>query len=1519
MTLPAMKDSDDGKRSNGRLFMSFLLPALTTSIICLVTATAQPAVRISEFMAANKSIVIPNAPGVFDDWIELHNPDATAVDLTGWFLTDNAGNLTKWPFPPGTTLPAGEYRVILANNGNGPDANGNLQTNFALAAAGEYLALIRPDLSVATEFGPEGSNYPPQSDDISYGLNPSDLTLVYFSTPTPGAPNSTNGFVVVSDLQFSHERGYFTSPISVALATTTAGATVYYTLDGSSPLNANGTPAANATAYSSPIPVATTTMLRAAGSKSFAGSTAVATHTYIFPQHVATQTRPPNYPLTWGGGVTGDYDVDPQVSQSAADTQRFQEGLRDLPTISVVASRDTLFGTGGLYVNSLSNNEKAVSAEYFHPSPTIDGETGPVRFQIDCGIRMQGGASRNAVHKKHSVSLRFRSTYGKSKLIADLFKSPATNEFNSIQLRAMYNNSWIHGSADQRARATMIADQWIRDSHIAMGNDDGGSGRYVHLFLNGMYWGVYNLHERPENDHYAGYSGGAYDKDQVFGFNPGNNTFAERDSFNSMKAAVATRNWNSIISKLDVDSYIDFYIGQHFGHNDDLKTNDNWRAAGGGPANAPWRFYPWDSERTLENPNNANALAISQDGASIIADLIHVEEFRVRFADRAYKHLHHDGALTNPANRNRYLARVAELDRAIVGESARWGDKQNGGGGPFGDYTRAENWLKAVYGPLSFQPTAGALGSGGWFPTSGPNRTTIMINAWKSQTWASGLPTKLPAINPPQFAVNGTLQHGGSLPNGAALTLTGGTGEIYYTTDGSDPRIVGGAVQPGLAPYTGTPLSLDASGPVKVRWKLGDSWSALNEAHFSLGSPAQPGDLRIAELHYHPTSPSALERVALKGLDTSRVFTRDDFQFLEILNVSAKIVNLSGCELSEGVAFTFGDVSLLPGQRAVVAERLSAFAIRYPDAPQPAGQWSGALAKNGETVTLLSASLAPIDSVTYGDSGAWPSRPDGDGPSLEIINPLGMANDPSNWRSSREFHGTPGSAGAGPDKRILINEILANTTSPLKDALELVNTSSAPLDLSGWFLSDGKSEYRKFRIPNGTILAAGAHLAFDETHFNHAIESAISDYSANGSETTVTSASHGLSTGDAISISGYGGTGAYNGTWQVIVTSPHAFTIPVACIDNAPTKGGWTPGQPFALSAQGETVWLMEARTGGELVGFVDQVSFPPTLEGESVGRWPDAQGPLVPLQFPTFGTTNSPPRVGPLLIAEIMFQPPWLPESDFEFVEIWNPTAAAQSLANWTLRGNVDFNFTNESIPAGGRLVVVGFDPADTVKREAFLTAYRVDHPVAFTGPWNPGDSLSNAGGTVRLRRAGTLPSDESGNYPLVVEDEVNFLSSTPWPDAATGNSLNRVGKESFGSEAASWAADIPTPGGAPLIGFALWAYQNEIAGDILGDPDGDGLPNLVEYAFAFDPLIADFGALPQPALENGLMVMEYHVDQARQDVSITVEGSEDLAGWEPVPSLTIEVQNGIETRRAKSPPDSGRYFMRFRVTSVE
>ncbi len=136
--------------------------------------------KISEFMAANSS-TLSDEDGDESDWIEIHNPTAESLDLGGWHLTDRSGNLTKWTFPT-VQLNAGERLVVFASGKSRTVGTGQLHTNFSLDGDGEYLALVRPDLSIATDFAP---SFPDQVPDVSYGVG--NATTVSTVLPTGAA------------------------------------------------------------------------------------------------------------------------------------------------------------------------------------------------------------------------------------------------------------------------------------------------------------------------------------------------------------------------------------------------------------------------------------------------------------------------------------------------------------------------------------------------------------------------------------------------------------------------------------------------------------------------------------------------------------------------------------------------------------------------------------------------------------------------------------------------------------------------------------------------------------------------------------------------------------------------------------------------------------------------------------------------------------------------------------------------------------------------------------------------------------------------------------------------------------------------------------------------------------------------------------------------------------------------------------------------------------------------------------
>jgi len=578
-------------------------------------------VLITEFMASNGSAVpleageILDGNGASSDWIELHNTSDHDLDIGGWYLTDEAANPGKWPFPPGTTIAAGGYLLVFAssksqqdNPDNFPytDSLGYLHTNFSLSRDGEYLALVRPNLSIAHEYasvdnGGGDYGYPEQERNISYGLY--DDTERFFAAPTPAAANDPVYVDFVAPVEFSHKRGFYTGRIDVVLETATEGATIRWTTDGSRPDISNGT------TYQGPIPVDKTTTLRAVALRAGWRPSPVQTHTYIRPDKVLTQRAPADYPTSWSG-YPADYEMDPEIYDSSAYSSSMDAALRSLPVLSLVTEKDNFFGSNGIYTNPTASGpawERPVSAEYFN---TSDGR----EFQIDCGVRIYGGANRQPRKcPKHTLRLLFKSDYGPSKLDFPLFGDGAVNSFDTLILRGGYNNSWIHWSPGQRRRCQFIRDQWIRDSQLAMGQVS-AHGSFVHLYINGLYWGLYNITERPQASFAAKYYGG--EKEQWDALNSGaavgessTSSWATAQSVADTVNMSTTAGYEALGEHVDIPNLIDYMIVQLYGGNQDWDSH-NWYAAKRRIDGEGFKFFSWDSERTLESPTGHNKTGI---------------------------------------------------------------------------------------------------------------------------------------------------------------------------------------------------------------------------------------------------------------------------------------------------------------------------------------------------------------------------------------------------------------------------------------------------------------------------------------------------------------------------------------------------------------------------------------------------------------------------------------------------------------------------------------------------------------------------------------------------------------------------------------------------------------------------------------------------------------------------------------------------------------------------------------------
>ena len=241
----------------------------------------------------------------------------------------------------------------------------------------------------------------------------------------------------------------------------------------------------------------------------------------------------------------------------------------------------------------------------------------------------------------------------------------------------------------------------------------------------------------------------------------------------------------------------------------------------------------------------------------------------------------------------------------------------------------------------------------------------------------------------------------------------------------------------------------------------------------------------------------------------------------------------------------------------------------------------------------------------------------------------------------------------------------------------------------------------------------------------------------------------------------------------------------------------------FGLNRTGEAV-VLSYLPGTAENRIVDVVEFEAQEPDISLGRYPDGD-PWLFRMDPSREVANTLP-IGDIVITEIMYHPA---DANDEYVELFNPTVASIQLASakgpWRLDGAVEYTFDDGlTIPAGGCLVVVDFDPVlETARLDAFLATYvdeSVVSDVIIVGPWQ--GTLANEGERLVLEKP--LAGNED-DEPIVwaIVDEVIYSDVTPWPGSpdGLGDALRRIGTgpADSGNDATNWEADLPSPGIRP------------------------------------------------------------------------------------------------------------------------
>jgi hypothetical protein len=1303
-----------------------------------------------------------------------------------------------------------------------------------------------------------GLNY--TADDVNFLIVPElaayQLELdgtAYFPSPTPGYINNQGVVGFVADTTFDVDRGFYDDPFDVHITTVTPGAGIIYTTDGSKPSLTNGikvSPVDPNTPPLATVHIASTTVLRAAAFKEEHQPSNTDTHTYIFLDDV----------------ISSDV-MDTAITEDPRYAPQMHDALTDLPTLSLVAD-DT--------IDDNQEYEVGVSVEWILP----DGSEG---FQENAGVKYFGGWWAGPFAKQN-FRLYFRSEYGAGKLNYPLFEGfdrgiEAVEVFDQLSLRA--------GSHDMVERGFYMSNRFTDDTMLDMGNLN-PHGRFVHLYLNGTYWGQYHLRERWNADMHAEYLGGRREDYEAINGNlnvggwafgdayDGDGLVWERISF-MVDGVPGPPYSETILPYLDTTHYIDYMLMFMFGNSEDEYRCVSPVLPGGG-----FKWFLNDADGFTRDAGDRTYMAqpgrYNGDGPGSIFSMLLAEgnpDYKTLLADRIHKHFFNDGAMTPGKNTIRLLERCNEVERAFIAEAARWGyrtpDSWKNARDSYVNYvlpyrtaTVIDQFKAAGFYPDVDAPVFNINDSylhGGYvnagdmlsitFPSSGTNIESELVAAgvsvrahvpvddslglaWTANgftpdnDWTDGstetgvgyergtgyeslintdVESEMYDISASVFCrleftfdgseveeltlqmkyddafiaylngvevcrtsnitndtpgsaaaypdheasfdiyedfditsykyllstgtnvlgihgINATLTSSDMLILPRMVTMTSNLSDsapVWYTTNGSDPRLSGGSINPGAVEYS-DPITLTKSTLVKARALDDGTWSALNEAVFAVGPVYE--NLRITEIMYHPADPNT--------------------EFIELKNIGNDPVNLNLVSFPNGVDFTFPAVELLPGAYAIVVENIAEFTARYGGIII-AGQYTGALDNAGERIELADAVGTVIHDFEYKDD--WYDITDGGGFSLTIKDPAAtdpnLWNDKPGWRPSAVIGGSPREDDSGIIPQIgaiVINELLAHSDLIAYDWIELYNKTDEDINIGGWFMSDNNNDdpnRMKYEIPAGTVIEAYDYEVFNENiHFGN----------------------------------------------------PDAEGCNI----------------PFQLSENGETVYLQSGQDG-VLTGYYEEEKFGASEADIAFGRYEKSTGTFnfVAMSANTPGSANAYPKVGPIVISEIMYHPQI--NADAEYVELVNISTSSVTLYDSTT--DEPWRFVDDDDDPGLEFYFPSNTPVTIDPDEKILlikNAYAFKAEFGQTSlddiryyEWLDG-SLSNGGEKPELQMPGDV--DELGTRYYIRVDRVSYDDELPWPTEADGSGQSLTKKadslDLYGNDPINWESDTTSPG---------------------------------------------------------------------------------------------------------------------------
>lgn len=1005
--------------------------ALLAAILGTAGCDSAPAagLRISEFMASNSSSrKVSNQPMVdedksYEDWIEIHNGSAAAVELGGWSLTDNPDNLRKWVFPR-LTLAAGARLVVWASNKDRTDPTLPLHTNFKLSSAGGYLALVRRDgITVEHEWAP---GYPPQAPNVSYGFRSDGDTAAFFTTaskPTPGEPNGEGATTIpplvleVPENAPAPAPGDVSLPITARIIPTQAAVTSVvltwkkmFAADVSAPMHDDGLDG-DATAGDGVWTGLITGVTLKAGEMLRWKVTATDTDGRAGkapPYNIPATTSEPNASAAYYGTVASDPSL---TSSKIPAVHWFSQSANagDSDTVARIA-----ISYGGEFYDNVGVNIHGQSTQGF-PKKSYN-----LNFPNDRQLLLKPDGKR--VKDLKLLSNYADKTKSRNTLAYEMYREAGVAAHFAFPVRVQRNGVFY-------ALADAVEDADESYLERAGLNPDGALYKLYAVFATGLSAGESGYEKKTRRTESAtdlnalaigmnlsGTSRLAYGYDHVDIPATVNslvvlNLTANRDTghknYYLFRDTGRTNEWRLLPWDADLA----------FGHNwtstynyfdDDLKTNNDASPTGApGSGNTFFRFgyagsgYPSAiSDMYLRRLRTLRDKFYAQSGSDDWVNRRFNEMLALLDPPEAEKS---DAALdfakwTAPAwklagasggnSPHRLNTMAMEIPR-VLNEYMTVRRKYL--------YTQmtmlppAQPALPALeFGTVDFNPGGISSQNQEYFTIVNPTSMAIDISDWRISgavnfTFPGG--TVIPGVN---RAV-------GSDPDRnkvyVARNATGFRGRTVSPKGGERRFVVSG--------YEG---QLSARGEsMELRTAAGD---LIASTAWAAAPTAGQQFLRVSEVHYAPLPPTESEQAVLPFVVAS------DFEFIELINTGTTTLELAGAQLVEGLSFTVpADITLAPGQRLVVAAYPSAFALRNPGV-FALGPWDGRLNNGGESLQLRDPSGESILDFKY--SPDWYPAGKDSGKSLVLTDPSATPYTDwgvsTRWAVSTAVGGSPGRA-----------------------------------------------------------------------------------------------------------------------------------------------------------------------------------------------------------------------------------------------------------------------------------------------------------------------------------------------------------------------------------------------------------------------------------------------------------------------------------------------------------------------------